>query len=212
MTKGRPDELDIITMIVESNKIEDEFSVVALEDAIAAWEWGKIEMMNNGNNVTNKLIFGLHEMLMSRLNKEIAGEQRKCVVYVDRRECPQPQEISTLLTEWISEYGDIGSWSMRDDDDKIGAKEEIKTGHIEFEKIHPFADGNGRVGRLIMALQLHVLNLPIFIIEASERGSYYQWFKEDKDKDKDAEVVTMFEGILEQRYDDMFGAEKGQEK
>jgi Fic family protein len=52
---------------------------------------------------------------------------------------------------------------------------------VAFERIHPFRDGNGRVGRIIMNAQRLQAGLPILIIPASERRLYYEWFRGGND-------------------------------
>ncbi|NCN51627.1 Fic family protein, partial [archaeon] len=56
--------------------------------------------------------------------------------------------------------------------------EKIKRLHIDFEHIHPFRDGNGRTGRILMNIQLINSNLPLKIIhQGEEQQKYYGWFK-----------------------------------
>ena len=56
-----------------------------------------------------------------------------------------------------------------------------KRTHIDFEQLHPFEDGNGRVGRILYNIHRVTLGLPIHIIhEGEEQMEYYKWFKEEK--------------------------------
>ena len=55
--------------------------------------------------------------------------------------------------------------------------EEIKKWHIMFEHIHPFEDGNGRTGRILMNIQRLKIGLPILIIYEKHKFKYYDWFK-----------------------------------
>ncbi|MBO4445985.1 MAG: Fic family protein, partial [Clostridia bacterium] len=60
--------------------------------------------------------------------------------------------------------------------------EDIFTFHAEFEKIHPFQDGNGRVGRLIALKECLRNNVVPFIIEDSKKSYYYRGLKEWNDE------------------------------
>ncbi|PIV68481.1 MAG: hypothetical protein COS07_03935, partial [Candidatus Aenigmarchaeota archaeon CG01_land_8_20_14_3_00_37_9] len=53
--------------------------------------------------------------------------------------------------------------------------------HYKFEKIHPFGDGNGRIGRLIMNYILWHNGYPMLIIEYKKRRSYYKALQRDED-------------------------------
>jgi len=62
----------------------------------------------------------------------------------------------------------------------LDAKDELSPEefYIEFEEIHPFEDGNGRTGRILMNLQRIKLGLSLLIIhEGKEQMEYYKWFK-----------------------------------
>ncbi|MBU6390532.1 Fic family protein, partial [Patescibacteria group bacterium] len=54
--------------------------------------------------------------------------------------------------------------------------------HLDFETIHPFNDGNGRIGRVLMNFQFLSLGFPRVIIRNKEKSAYYQTFIEYRDK------------------------------
>jgi Fic family protein len=56
--------------------------------------------------------------------------------------------------------------------------EDILNFHVQFERIHPFQDGNGRVGRLIMFKECLKYNIVPFIIEDNLKMYYYRGLKE----------------------------------
>ena len=152
------------TMLSESNKIEGEYSKKALDDACHAWNFAK----RHDHMINIDYIKYIHFELMYRLNFRIAGNFRECKVWVGDRECLYYKEIIKELDSWCRKNNNLKS------------KEDIKQAHIEFEKIHPFEDGNGRVGRILMNIQRINAGLPILIIRVGEeQQQYYKWFKDD---------------------------------
>ena len=68
--------------------------------------------------------------------------------------------------------------------------------HYAFEAIHPFSDGNGRIGRLIMAIMLLDKDFPPAIIKIEERSRYYEALENANRGEKSHLVKFILEGIL----------------
>lgn len=149
-----------IDFLQQSNWIEGEMSSQALDDAVAAWEYIK-----TADKLTLPVILKAHRLLMGRLNPRIAGKLRKVYVRVGWSLCPDPGSVRRLLMQWLSTERHL-------------TDETIKKKHVSFEKIHPFEDGNGRVGRIIMNWQRLRAGLPVLVIhEGEEQYEYYKWFR-----------------------------------
>ena len=130
--------------------------------------------------MTPSLILCMHDLLMTRLDKSIAGEWRDCPVFIGDRVCPFVSQ--NLINEEV-----VGVCNkIRASIERKKMKDDTKELHIMFERIHPFLDGNGRIGRMIYNWHRMKLGLPIHIIKADwpkktgEQVAYYQWFKDLK--------------------------------
>lgn len=113
----------------------------------------------------------LHRMLIGGINDEIAGRLRKSTeyVHVGTHIAPAPEHIEALLDNLLVSY------SSSDDHYFL---ERISRFHLEFERIHPFVDGNGRIGRVLINLQLAKLGFPPVIIRnKGKRDNYYPAFR-----------------------------------
>lgn len=152
---------EVAEFIRESNHIEDVRTAEAFEDSMFAWKrLEKVKEFHLSN------LIRLHYDIMFRLNKRIAGQMRKCDVSVGGKICPNPGSLRRLVHLWFTDH----SWAK----DEKG----IQAAHVAFEHIHPFEDGNGRTGRIIMNWQRRKYGLPILIIKESEKHQYYDWFNE----------------------------------
>jgi len=160
-----PTDEEVNEFLSESNKIEGEYGEVALKDAKQAWIMANLCVKDRG--ITTSYILGIHRRLMKRLNPRIAGQIRTCDVWVGGRKGYPPKEIKEELRLLCNP----GLYPRLSEDT-------IKTWHIQFEKIHPLEDGNGRTGRILMNVQRLIIGLPLLIIhEGEEQKSYYGWFK-----------------------------------
>ncbi|WP_121965293.1 Fic family protein [Myroides sp. N17-2] len=123
--------------------------------------------------LTESLIKELHYMLKSGTSdarKEWfnVGDYKKLPNEVGGNKTCQPKEVSSKMKELLTSYNNIDNKSIED----------IIDFHYHFEIIHPFQDGNGRVGRLIMFKECLANNIVPFIIEDDIKMFYYRGLQE----------------------------------
>lgn len=120
----------------------------------------------------------LHQMLIGGINDRIAGRLRQGDEYVRIGSyiAPPPEHVEQLLNNLIDDY--LSSHDRHFIDN-------IAHFHAEFERIHPFCDGNGRIGRVLINLQLASLGYPPIIIRnKGKHNDYYPLFREYQDTGK----------------------------
>lgn len=154
----------MITFLRESNNIEGVYDDLSLQQAIFAWEYcfDRAELTSSVILKTHKILM-LHQSLLP-IEK---GYFRTEPVWVGGREALHYSQIREAIESWCMQVKAHISTSTPS----------WKRDHIQYEKIHPFIDGNGRTGRIFMNWQRHKAGLPILVIKASERKEYYKWFK-----------------------------------
>ncbi|MDQ2836185.1 MAG: Fic family protein [Actinomycetota bacterium] len=85
---------------------------------------------------------------------------------------PPWPDVSAQLTTWVDTVNAVGADITAGRVDPAAVPLELARIHTQFEKIHPFIDGNGRTGRLVLNLVLVRLGFPPAIIFKRERESY----------------------------------------
>jgi Fic family protein len=148
--------------IRQSNLIESIDDPIADQDSFDAWR-----MFTEQKKLSVKNILQCHEHILWRLNKRIAGQLRKVNVRVGYRICPDYKGVPNLMRRWLTVYGRTDNF------------ETIREAHIVFERIHPFEDGNGRTGRMVMNWMLLKAGLDIFVWSDQDKANYYKWFSEN---------------------------------
>ena len=162
--------------IFETNTIGIEKEVLNVDDVIeTANHFRCIDMIIDRAklSLTEKNIKELHLILKngtsdSRKDWFAVGNYKKLPNEVGGMETALPEEVANKMKKLLSEYNNKEEKNFED----------ILDFHVKFERIHPFQDGNGRVGRLIMFKECLKYNIVPFIIEDNLKMFYYQGLKE----------------------------------
>ncbi|MHC4882108.1 MAG: Fic family protein [Planctomycetota bacterium] len=121
--------------------------------------------------LTLEVILSLHKMLISNIRDDIAGQFRAEGQWVRAANhiAPDPKEVVDRLENMLAEYNAAGSENII---------KRIARLHLTFEYIHPFVDGNGRIGRVINNYLLIREGFVPINIKFIDRALYYDAFRE----------------------------------
>lgn len=139
--------------------------------------------------LNKELILFLHKILLSNISDEIAGRFRNKgeFVRVGTHIAPAPERVHNMLAGAFSEYNSAYADFFL---------EKISKFHLEFEKIHPLIDGNGRIGRIIINYQLLELGYPPIIIRDKEKREYYRGFKQYQAGDETERAQKQMQNVF----------------
>ena len=125
------------------------------------------------DKLTEALIKELHRMLKtgtsdSRKDWFIVGDYKRLPNEVSGRQTCPPEQVHTRMKAMLRAYNDKSKKTLED----------IIDFHCQFERIHPFQDGNGRVGRLVMFKECLANRIVPFIITEEIKLYYYRGLSE----------------------------------
>lgn len=126
-----------------------------------------------GGSITESLIKQLHQILKSgtsdsRLDWFVVGDYKQVPNEVGGKETTAPEDVPAAVKKLLAEYNRIDEKTLRD----------IIDFHYHFECIHPFQDGNGRVGRLLLFKECLKYNIVPFVIDENLKMFYYRGLTE----------------------------------
>ena len=162
--------------IFETNTIGIENEIINVDDVIeTANHFRCIDIIIDQAKapLSEKLIKELHLTLKngtsdSRKEWFSVGDYKKLPNEVGGIETTAPEEVPANIRKLLAEYNSKRNKTIDD----------IINFHVNFERIHPFQDGNGRIGRLIMFKECLKYNIVPFIIEDNLKLYYYRGLKE----------------------------------
>ena len=129
-------------------------------------------MLKNNEGITEELLLKWHKNIFKDTKSDIAGKFRDYLVRVGLHIAPDWQDVEKLMKDFFK---------FIQENKKMNSVELSARAHYKFEKIHPFGDGNGRIGRLLMNNILWGSDYPMLIIEYKKRKSYYKAIQKDED-------------------------------
>ena len=173
--EGSKLSLDQTRMIFETKTIEAEDGVLVDDVLETVHHFRAIDYVidHAEDELTEDFIKHLHYILKhdtsdSLLSRYAVGDYKKRPNTVGGEKTVIPVEVGSRMKKLLKEYHSLDFVNIR----------EIVSFHAEFEKIHPFQDGNGRVGRLIALKEcLHHHVVP-FLIEDTKKQFYYRGLRE----------------------------------
>jgi Fic family protein len=124
--------------------------------------------------LNRETILFVHGLLIGGIDDTIAGRFRNEHEYVrvGRHVAPAPEHVLRMIEVLLYSYAS---------EHETDILTKIAKFHLDFETIHPFVDGNGRVGRTLINLQLQQYGYPNIIIRDSEKRVYYKTFSSYRD-------------------------------
>ena len=143
-----------------------------------------IELADQKTVLSERIIKEIHSLVLMH-DRENKGIYRNVPVMIMGAEHtpPQPYLVPKLMEQLIIDYT-----KMIKEENTIDAISEF---HLKFEGIHPFIDGNGRTGRLILNLELMKMGLLPVNIKFTDREKYYNAFDEYRATGKSAALSEM---------------------
>jgi len=124
---------------------------------------------DHSHTISEHLIKSLHALVIQDIDKNIAGGYRNVDVFITGADHKPPSALDVPL-----KMRELIEWAHQNHK-KMYVAEFSALFHHKFVHIHPFQDGNGRVGRILMNIFLMQHGFPLAIIQKNDRQKYYRF-------------------------------------
>ena len=154
-----------------SKSVREVFEVLNHKKAIDSI----ISELENEKKLDIYMIKNINKEILDRLNDNAGNFKNSSNAIIGANfETSTPSQAPILTKNWIENLN-YRLELCKNNDEKLL---EILNSHVEFERIHPFSDGNGRTGRLIMLYLCFQEKVSPFVIEKSDRALYMNYLRE----------------------------------
>lgn len=176
---------------INKKPLKDHLEILGHKEA---FDW-VIEMVKSKAKISERFIKDIHSLVLMD-KKEDAGFYRRVPVWINgaSHTPPRPYLIESSMEELIENYPKIKKTKH--------TIEVVSLLHIIFEGMHPFIDGNGRTGRLLINYELMLNGYPPIDIKYKDVKKYYEAFEKYHTEDKDISgMVFLVAHYLEESID-----------
>lgn len=152
-------------LIEQSNLIEGIDDPAEIDQSLVAWnDLITRKVLGHAAICKTQKVITLHQHNLMPHQRGYYRSMSQVNVIVGGYVAPSHTMVELLMGNWVLDYASLTPWEA----------------HVRFEKIHPFVDGNGRTGRMLMWWHELSLGQEPTLIKASERQAYYAKLKEGR--------------------------------
>ena len=181
-------------MTIDQKPLKDHLEVVGYKEAFEYME----KLARDQKPLTIRDICDIHYLVLSHRQEDRGRFRRVPVRIAGALTAPaQPYLIEPMLEELLED--------METTYAALSVPERVALFHLRFEGIHPFIDGNGRTGRLLMNLQLIRAGLPPINVKFTDRRRYYEAFDSYARSGSAETMTTLVAEYVVERMAEMVG-------
>lgn len=184
----RETDLVLRGLTIDKKPLKDHMEAVGHKEAFDFVS----ELVKNNVPISESIIKQVHYLVLAD-KKDDRGVYRRVPVHImgAKTEPVQPYLIEPKMEQLLHDYAESAEHIVT----------KLARFHIEFESIHPFIDGNGRTGRLLVNLELMKAGYPPIDIKFADRIAYYNAFDEYHAKHNVSAMENLFAGYINARLD-----------
>ena len=174
--------------------LREHFEAINHKDAILFME----DLAQKEERLSEYSIKQIHSLILKNIDDENKGKYRTTNVIISGAEHKPPQsfEVQSKMQEFIKKYNENIT--------KLHPIELASFVHIEFVKIHPFIDGNGRTSRLLMNLELIKAGFPPVVIKLEDRLEYYKALDIANNENDYKPFLELMKKVIEKSFEPYF--------
>lgn len=177
---------------IDRKPLKDHLEVVGYKEAYEYME----QLAREQRELNNHEICAIHSLVLAD-RQEDRGRWRRVPAHIEGALTTpaQPYQIEPMMSALLADMGTLYR--------QLHIVEKVALFHLRFEGIHPFTDGNGRTGRLLMNLQLLQAGFPPINVAFADRHRYYDAFDDYAQSGSPKAMTTLIANYLEQRLESM---------